>query len=101
MRVRRPRSDSSFATHPPLIPEPTTMASKSMALSARPERGRAADFVQRQAAAPGARHQLETQLLSGADFRVVVTQEHHLLELAIGRIVAGDALLVVRTHQLE
>src|SRR5918995_278597 len=30
-RVRRPRSQSSFAAQPPLMPEPTTMASYSRA----------------------------------------------------------------------
>src|ERR1039458_2231186 len=34
--VRRPRSVSSFAAQPPLMPEPTTMASYRSALAMRP-----------------------------------------------------------------
>src|SRR5687767_5315951 len=88
--VRRPRSQSSFAAQPPLIPEPMTMASKSMA-PVSVERGGAADFAERQAGAPCAGHQLEAQLARRADFGVVVADQHQPLELAIGAVVRGDS----------
>ena len=65
------------------------MASKSMAPQFQNAEARPTSFSGRQLRqAPG--HELETQLLRGADFGVVVTEQHQVFEFAVRRVVAAS-----------
>src|SRR5687767_13670559 len=83
--VRSPRSLSSFAAHPPVIPEPTTMASYSFALGTQPS---SALFPMPAPLAPRNRrvavipsgHHVRTQLLRDANARGVVAPHREEFE---------------------
>src|SRR5688572_7750917 len=99
--VFRPRSHNSLATQPPLIPEPTTIASKSMSFRRRSDRRGPSYFAQGQARTPRAGHELEAQFFGGADFRLVVAEQHEVLELPVRHVLALQAFRIERTHHFE
>src|SRR5688572_16159826 len=100
MSVLKPRSHSSLATQPPLMPEPTTIASKIMS-SSLSGRGSAADFRQRQAGAPRAGNEFVAQLDGRAHFGVVVAHQHQELHAPVVHVDRGDELFVDGLHERE